>query len=760
MRNHRLLKVLDILGYIFLLLTVFAVPFFLDKSLVNFYIIPKQYIFIGLTLISLLLFAVKIILSKRIHYRHSVLDLPIIIWLSVCLLSSIFSVNIYDSFFGRNDAFVFNFIFALFLVIFYFLLTNYLKTTSRWRALIDLLVLSGGSSALLFILKVIFKLDLLSRFGQIWNLTDRINSLFGLWLVVIFILAAGQLVKKNLPVGKSLFYFFISILTFVSLVLLGFTVLWWYFLIGLVLLLLIGIIFLGEARLGWLSVLFALLILSSVFAVFGTPRALQSVLPAEVSLGFKPSLAITSDAVLSGPKSFLIGTGLGTFNYDFSKFRPTSFNYDSAAWSLRFSQPYSTMLSFVSEGGVVLFLFVVFIFLFVLGYVLNVWFKMRTEGFLQNMVSGFGLQEADLRLDIFLVAAAWVVLTLGMGVMHFGVTLWWVWWLLLGAVVVGLSFINNQIIKEKEWAIEDTPQYSLSFSFILIVFMAGIVMAGVWGAKLYLAEIFYAQATQAGGDYKKAEDLLKKALAERNSSDNYHSALAQIFLMQASEESKKSNPDVQIVSTLLASAVNEAKTATDLSNNAVALWENLSTMYENASFLVPEAREWSVKSLEQAISLEPSNPVLYWRLGNNYSLSEKWEEAIKNYEKAVALKKDYVGAYTALANAYEQVKQNDKAIEVYQKILSTNANNSELLFNYGRLLYNRKQTGDKQMAEKLWLEAIKIQPKYSNALYSLGLYYENSGDKALALQYFYKVKELNPDNKDVAAKIKSLVGAK
>jgi tetratricopeptide (TPR) repeat protein len=53
---------------------------------------------------------------------------------------------------------------------------------------------------------------------------------------------------------------------------------------------------------------------------------------------------------------------------------------------------------------------------------------------------------------------------------------------------------------------------------------------------------------------------------------------------------------------------------------------------------------------------------------------------------------------------------------------------------------------------------LELQPNYSNALYSIGLLYETRGDKATALKYYYKVKDLNPNNQDILNKIKSLMG--
>ncbi len=752
-QNQSLIKFFDAASYALILLNIILTPLFIDKNLFNPYIISKQYIFIGLLLLNLLFFAVKIVLSKKISYRLSMLDMPLLVFLFVALVSSLFSVNLYDSFLGRSEYFILNFVFLLFSVLFYFVIVNTLHNPERWRGVLDTILLVGGAASTLFILKTLFGLNL-PFIGHVWNVVDSINSSFGLWMIIIFILAAGSLIKKNIGVSRALFYFFIMILAAIPLLVMGFAFLWWVMLIGLILLLLLGVSFLQDARLGWLSVLFALLIVTCVFIFFGSPRSLQSVLPAEVSLDVKPSWLITKNVLFSGVKDFLVGSGLGTFAVDFSRFRTVDFNYDKTAWSLRFNQPLNSFFAILSEGGVLVSLGFVFIFLFVLGHVLTTWFK--TRGASSGISLSLNLSKSNIRLDVFLAVIAWVVMWVGMATSFYSASLWIFWWLLLGVIISGLSLLGHNVVQEKQWTLENTPQYKLAFSFSVIVVMAAIVMVGILGARFYFADRIFNSAL-ASQDYATAESKLQKALSLHGSSDIYHTAMARVYLVQASKLAQANKPDVQAVTDFLARAVNEAKTATDISPNTVAIWENLATMYDNAAALVPEAMDWSVKSLNRANELEPTNPVAVWRLGNSYMLQNNFFKAIEYYQKSINLKKDYVAAYVSLTAAYESNKELDKAIEIYRNLLPLGANNSEILFNFGRLLYNRGTKNDKNDAEKLWLEAARIQPNYSNALYSLGLLYEIRGDRAKALEYYYKVKDLNPDNKDITAKIKSLV---
>ncbi len=755
--NEKLLKTLDRISYGFILLNILFVPLFIDKNLLNAYILSKEYLFIGLLLCNLLFFSIKTIISKKVHYRQSMLDVPLLVFLLTAIVSSFFSANVYDSFLGRTEYFVFNFVFLLFLVLFYFVIINSVNTPERWRGALDVALVSGGLVSLLFILKTTFGINL-PFFSQTWNTVDGINSSFGLWVMPLFVIAAGSLIKKNITIIRALFYFFIMLLSLGVLLVMGFAYFWWVMLIGLILLLLLGVSFLQNARVEWLCVLFGLLIITCVFIIFGSPKFLQSAMPAEVALDSKPSWTITKEVLFSGAKNFLIGSGLGTFASDFSKFRPVEFNYHPTAWSLRFTQPLNSFFAILSEGGLLLILGLTFIFLFVLGYVFNTWFKARGTSF--GISLSLNLSKSNLRMDVLLVVVAWVVLCVGFFTNFYGASLWVLWWLLLGLIISGLSLLGHKVVTDRYVVLEDTPQYNLAFSFSAIVAVAVVVMVGILGARFYVADQAFVAALQ-DADYTKTQTDLATVLSLRRGADIYHTALANAYLIQASKLSKQTSPNVQDITDLLSKAVNESKTATDISPHSVAIWENLATMYENTAALVPDATDWAIKSLDTASDLEPTNPILPWRIGNNYMLQNNFAKAIEYYQKAGSLKNDYVGAYVSLASAYESNKEVDKAVAVYKNILQAGVNNNpEVLFNFGRLLYNRGQKGDKDDAEKLWLEAVRLQPTYSNVLYSLGLLYENRGDKTQALEYYYKVKDLNPGNKDIVDKIKSLVGEK
>jgi len=161
MDNKYIVRALDIASYVLLLASVFLVPLFADKSLVNFYIIPKQYVFIGTVLLGLLCWGIKMVLTKKITYSRSILDLPILAIVILGLLSSALSVNFYYSFLGKGEYFILNFVFLFFLASFYFLIINVINTPKRWQGVVDALILTGGITGLLFFVQTVFGFSLI-----------------------------------------------------------------------------------------------------------------------------------------------------------------------------------------------------------------------------------------------------------------------------------------------------------------------------------------------------------------------------------------------------------------------------------------------------------------------------------------------------------------------------------------------------------------------------------------------------------------------
>jgi len=82
----------------------------------------------------------------------------------------------------------------------------------------------------------------------------------------------------------------------------------------------------------------------------------------------------------------------------------------------------------------------------------------------------------------------------------------------------------------------------------------------------------------------------------------------------------------------------------------------------------------AVESFNEALSLAPGRPDLYWWLGESYRRWGKWDEAAVAYEKAAFLAPDEARYHYSLAKAYRKTKRREEAIEFYEKALALDPN--------------------------------------------------------------------------------------
>lgn len=753
----RTIKTLDSVMYIFLLVTCVALPLAMDLSLVNPYVIPKQYLLAAIAVLGVVFWIVRSALSKKISFYQLKINSLFVALGLAAFISALFSDSRLTSFIGRQDYFTMSLVFLAAGWLF-FTFVNYTVTSlPRWQGVVDTIIGMGTLTALGVGAKVIFEADVLAPFtGGRFSTIDPMNSVMGVWFAVIFLLAAGQIVKKDTHVSRTILYVVAMVTIFAALMAMNFPAIWWFLIVGLIALVVACCFFIKETRIGWLAGLFAVLVSLGVMMIFSFPKIAATTIPLEIKLNHRASWTITQGSLFSGIKNSLVGNGTGTFYLAFSHFRDRSFNTDPYAWSVRFNQPFSTFQAFLTEGGLMVGILFILIVLYVAGHILKALKLARRDGS-GTTVQFFGdgtVASAPL-VEVVTLGVTWLMLTVGMFFFFYGPLLWWLWWLLLACFFIGLSISDNTIFSLKEHRLVDNPEYTLSLSFVAIIIVALLVVGGIGATRVYAAEKNYYRAL-AVPDVNDAKVHLARAIQKNTGNEQYHLMMAQFALQEATNLSREAQPNIQKIGVLVEKAVSESRLATDIAPRYVVVWQNLATMYENAAVLIPEARDWAKRSLEQAYDLEPTNPIIATQLANNLSLAGNYNEAVKKFEEAISLKPDYVAAYVGLAQTHELLKEPAKVVETYRTLVAFQPNNVELIYNYARALYNRNDKGDRDEAERIWLQIVANEPNYSNALYSLGLLYETRGEKTRALIYFRKVLELNPTNKDIKNKVANL----
>lgn len=731
-----------------LALPLFFLPYTQDT--IN---LPKQ-IFLAIgTLSVLLLWLFRVVQSKTVIVRRTILDKPILLFLGVVLVSSIFSLIPSISFLGKTSDFVFHTTSLVLFVLWVYLLVQYLLNSQQWRTFADVLLVSSSAASLFFLLR---RTELVQSLVQVelFNTVSSSNSTYAVFIALTGALAIGLLLVRGRSLVSQAIALITAVLALLVLTITGFTLGWGMFALALGLVLVIGISFMRGTYLAALSVTFFIFLISVLLVFVGSPVSLKAQLPVEVALGSVPTWDIAQQAFLSDVKSFFIGSGPGTFTQDFSLYRSRSFNDSAVAWAVRFEHPFNVPFGLVAELGVLGILSFVLILLLSLGSMLSAWLRM------QPVISMTAEDErpADdpIKLEVFVFVAVFLAATISMGFLFYDITLWWLWWTLLAVSMIGLSSLIPTLIKEKGYAIRTSPQYALVSSFGMILVVTGVIVLGVIGGRFYMADVAYAKSTTMGTS-NSARAQLQQAVKLRPGYAPYLSALAQAYFAHAQRISQEENPNPDALISAVAEAINNARRAADIWGNDVETWQTLGLMYRGAEALDPEAIQWAVDSFERAIELEPTNALLHWQLGQALASSGKSEAAIEALKQSIRLKPNYIPSTVDLSQLYESLGDLDRAINVYEPVFQIVGQQPEIMFQLGRLFYNRSAEGDLTRAEESWLQAVRLNPQYVNALYSLGLLYERRGEEEAALQYFEQTQLLVPDNTDVRNKVQRLL---
>lgn len=757
---------LGILGGGTLLFPLFVFP--KTFEVVN---LPKTFylfVFVG---ILLLLWSIGAMFEKKLLVRRSMLDIPFLLFAGAVLVSGIFSLSPPTSFLGNTESFTLT-VFSIFpALLFAYLLIQLMRTRTQFVNFLQLFFLSHIFAEVFFYILQIPAVKtsaLLGNFGQnFFNTVSTGNSIFGIWVASIGVLSFGTLLLQGRKSWQYILPALSAFLSIITLFRLGFTVSFAVFAVGLGVLLVLPFLFAKFTHFKVSLALFAVFLLTLVSLVFGTPAAFKMNLPVEIALGSQTSFDFVKSSLGSDVKQFLVGSGPGTFLYQFSLHRTPAFNTNAIVFNTRFHSPFSTFFALLMEVGLLGSVFFILLILIGAGALVSTWVEMRSswKELMQEKVAFVlhapGFSSFAEIFDVFVVGAAWVALTVGLCVSFVDITTWWTWWCFLALIMVGIGFVNKKFVIEKPISLSVSPQYSLALSFGIIFFLTLIILSTALGVRMYLAEYSFAEASKVGS-LDDAQRYLQRSIEYRRSYAPYHLSLARVYLQKAKAEYEKKNQNTPEVASLVANATNVAKIATELDSKNVENYETLALMYLNARSFAPEANTWAKDALLSAIALEPSNAVNHARLAQVYIQDNKPADAEKELQQAIELKFDYVPAYESLVALYRDQQKYNEALGVYDALLKITEPTGNLYFNYGVLFFNRHEKGDDDKAEALWQEALKLDaqknlPANPNILYSLGLLAERKGDKSKALSYYQKVRELVPQNDDVKKKIQSML---
>jgi tetratricopeptide (TPR) repeat protein len=500
-----------------------------------------------------------------------------------------------------------------------------------------------------------------------------------------------------------------------------------------------------------------LAVVSVVFCFVSTP--LSRFAPMEVVPNMALSFQVARDTLAS--KSWLFGSGPGTFVYDFASFKPPSIN-ETIFWQTRFDSAFSFVLTLLATTGI---------------FGVLAWMGLMISGFWSLTRSCRKHQEElPLMLAMF---GSFLALSFSFFVSGANLTVLLFWFFLLGLLFA--------LHKEEER--RTSHKWRKGFViFVSILLIAGIAAGAGLSAERYLAEAAFAKAMRLdreGASMTEVIVALDQAATRNRFYDVYYRNLASALLTQSLEEMGRlelqesiSDMDQERLQAITASAINAATKATDLSPFNGLNWQMRGRVYRALLSLYANASDAAVTSCLQATQLEPNNPVYWMDLGQTYQKAAEvrqgivrgqgvdprqddlWHQLLMQAESAfntaLDCKMDYAPAHYYLSLVYEAQGRLDEAVGKMESVLRYNPSDVGAYFQIGLLYLERGEEGDMDRAGEAFAQAITLAPSYANAHWFLATVYEQKDLLEYAILEIEKVLEIDPGNPLAQARLSRL----
>ncbi len=719
-----------------LFLLVFLIPIFWSPFALSSYEIGKHQLLVLLSSIAFLTWTAKVILQdKKVSLNLNLLDLSVLLFLFFGSLSTIFSLDNYISLFGSYANFSNGLVGMLALGVVYFLVRTGEGAFSVEK-LLKIFFLSFGVVLLIAYFSVLgignkFPLENIAIQQRIFNSVsfslEGLSVFVSITMVLLTGVIACSIIKEKDRFLKALLFAGLFLL-----VLINTNPAWIVLLSGSFIFTFIALLSGSFKRdIHQLLLPIFLVIVASLFLLIDLGYNEFLDFPREDYLGQSFSYEIAGSAVQEGPKEILIGSGLGTWENSFLKYRSVEFNEESLLWNSRLKRAGNHISELLATGGV----------LVLSSYLLLIGFSLY--GF-------FSLKEKRM-------AIPYISTLIAVAVSHFvyyqNTSLAFLAWFILGlGAVTWKDPLSRKFSLRADLSAERMPELNLGFSVLLILLGLSTLTILFFTTKEAIADYYYYQSHKEE-DFDRAISFLERALEQNPYRIEYITILSESYLYQAIEEYGKpaEEQDIMFIQGKIGTIENYMEILESRFKNNVRAWETIALLKTE----IYGSLEGALEALERSLELDRNNPVTHVEIGRIYLSMENFEKARESYAKAREVKPNYFYAYLLDALSYAEEEEIDLAIEKLREVEMKFPNVAEAKFHLGRLY---REAGKNDLAIMSFIETIQLVPDHSDSLYSLGLIYEEEGNKEVALAAFERVLELNPENELVLEKIEELRG--
>lgn len=750
-KSSEIVETCEKVSKISIYLLAFLLPILFLPWTANVLDFNKQALLIVLVFASLFAWMLKILILGKANFNLNVVHIPIAVLFLVYTVSTILSSWRHGSFWGWPQVNSESLLSLLGFTLLYFLIVNIFEKKEIFYLMISFVV--SGSLVMLY--------GLLQLFGKFlipigFTRAVSFNTIGGVNSLAVFAAILLPLIIIFLTISKRKYLkvFFIAaiVLLAVLLLLINFQIAWWLVIAGSALVIAFGTQKRDVFDNRWLVLPMFFLAVALLFSFFrfqipGTPDR-----PIEVFLTHGASFDISWSTLKESP---IIGSGPGTFIYNFLKYKDISFNQGSF-WNLRFDWASSKMMTTLGTVGIlgVLSFFALLIF-FIFYAVKFLFTKKGEEGQEAYWVLGMGIFISFLTISVayFLYQS--------------NLSLDFAWFLLMASFVSLLSPIRKEVILKPSSLVT----LGITFAFTLIfIFSLGIL---ILEGQRYVAAASYLKGMKSQQKEESIKSMKHFEDAARISPGNdlYWRELSRVYLQGINEISTRTDLSQEEITRqmqiLINNAVSSARTAVEANPQNVVNWSNRGFVYQNLIGIVGGTKEWAMESYEKALELEPTSPFFPTQAGiallreasllsadkGKVERDKLLVKAEDQFNMAIEMKSDYAPAHFQLAMVYQAQGRGAEMITQLEKARTFAFNDVGLAFQLGLIYFQRQDHGK---ARTEFERAVSLNPDYANALYFLGLTYDELGERQLAIMAFERILIANPGHSLVTAILSNL----
>lgn len=587
------------------------------------------------TVLIIAAWAIKMLQTKKFIFRRTILDIPLLLFLSGQIITTILSIDQRTSIFGYYSRFNGGLLSTIcYILLYWAFVSNFDKEKAQKLLKVTLISATlvaiwgilehfGGSISCLIIRGQLndncwvqdVKTRVFASLGQPNWLAAYLIALIPLSLHFTFI---NKNREKILWMAISLIFFLCILFTKSRSGLLALAIALTIF----------GILNLKNHLKQLFTV--ALLFLFAVL-IFGTPltpsinnliHQTKTTQSTDVSEGGTESGAIR-EIVWKGALNIwrahpIFGTGVETFGYSYWQFRPLEHNKTSE-WDYLYNKAHNEYLNFLANSGSVGLI----TYLILVGAIIFVLRKNSAllAGFISILITNFfGFSVVVISLLTFLIPAIAITLSIG---------------------------------KTKEVK-KDTNQNA---TIAAVTVISAIILFLI--ARYWYADFYYQKGTLEFqyNSYESSVKDLQVALDYSPGEAIFHNQMAKVLTQTAVglDEAKEATSAARIVPY----AIYESDQAFSLSPRNMNIRQSRINIYLLLAQIYPKYLQDAIDLTNETIPLSPTDPKLELALAKAYAAMGKFKEAITYINKALQLKPDYLEAQKDLGIILKLQDKND-----------------------------------------------------------------------------------------------------